>query len=141
MNPKITALLVMARESRLPLFEQLEGCGIEVLPVSTCQEARRALVLSLAVQVVIVDVALPDGSWCQVLEDVAQWPGHAEVIVRTHVADQRLWREVVARGASDLLLEPCQPEEMKRIIEAAVARSYMRSLQPTRPALVNVKVA
>jgi len=90
---------------------------------------------------VIVDVALPDGSWCQVLEDVAQWPGHAEVIVRMQVAERSLWREIVARGASDLLLEPCQPEEMKRIIEAAVARSYMRSLQPTRPALVNVKVA
>ena len=141
MNPKINALLVMARESRLPLFEQLEGCGMDVLPVSTCQEARRALASSLAVQVVIVDVALPDGSWCQVLEDVAQRPEHAEVIVRTHVADQRLWREVVARGASDLLLEPCPPEEMKRIIEAAVARSYMRSLRPTRPALVKAKVA
>src|SRR5437867_3596614 len=59
MNPKITALLVMARESRLPLFEQLEGCGIEVLPVSTCQEARRALASSLSVQVVTADTALP----------------------------------------------------------------------------------
>src|SRR2546428_5401981 len=141
MNPKITALLVMAPRKPTAALRAARRLRYRILPVSTCQEARRALASSLAVQVVIVDVALPDGSWCQVLEDVAQRSGHAEVIVRTHVAERSLWREVVARGASDLLLEPCPPEEMKRIIEAAVARSYMRSLRPTTPALVKAKVA
>jgi hypothetical protein len=33
MQTKITAMLIMARERRLPLLEALESCGIDVLPV------------------------------------------------------------------------------------------------------------
>jgi hypothetical protein len=33
MPPKIKAMLVMARERRLPLLDALESCGIEVLSV------------------------------------------------------------------------------------------------------------
>ena len=33
MQTKIAAMLIMARERRLPLLEALESCGIDVLPV------------------------------------------------------------------------------------------------------------
>ena len=37
----IRVLLVMSRERRPPLFEQLEAFGIEVVPMCNCAEADR----------------------------------------------------------------------------------------------------
>ena len=126
---KITVLLVMARESRLSLFEQLEACGVEVLPMSTYQEARRVLQSSRAFDVVLVDAALADGSWRQVLDDARQSCAQAEVVVCARHAERNLWREIVAHGASDLLVESCSPDQMRDVLEAAAARGYMRSLR------------
>jgi len=36
-------MLVMARERHQPLLDALECCGIEVVPVCDCNEARRML--------------------------------------------------------------------------------------------------
>jgi hypothetical protein len=63
MQTKITAMLIMARERRLPLLEALESCGIDVLPVCDCNEGRRILETEPKVQLVLTDAALPDGDW------------------------------------------------------------------------------
>jgi len=60
---KIAAMLIMARERRLPLLAALESCGIDVLPVCDCNEGRRMLEIQPQVQVVLTDAALPDGDW------------------------------------------------------------------------------
>jgi CheY-like chemotaxis protein len=61
MKRKITAMLIMAQERRLPLLEALESCGIDVLPVCNCDEGQRMLEIQPQVQVVLTDAALPDG--------------------------------------------------------------------------------
>jgi hypothetical protein len=71
MPPKITAMLVMARERRLPLLDVLESCGIDALPACGCNEARKMLE-NQPVQVVVTDTALPDGDWRRVLETVVR---------------------------------------------------------------------
>src|SRR5438445_13332444 len=68
MPPKIKAMLVMALKRRLPLLDALESCGIGVLPVCDCNEARRMLETQPRVQAVVTDTALPDGDWRRVLE-------------------------------------------------------------------------
>jgi len=45
MPPKIKAMLVMAREDRLPLLEALESCGIEVLAVCDCATREKVSIL------------------------------------------------------------------------------------------------
>jgi FixJ family two-component response regulator len=44
--------------------------------------------------------------------------------------DPKLWLDVLEQGGYDVLVQPYQREEIKRIVEAAAARSYFRS--PTR---------
>jgi two-component system chemotaxis response regulator CheY len=132
MQPKITAMLIMARECRLPLLEALESCGIDVLPVCDCSEARRALETQPKVQVVLTDTSLPDGDWQEVLEIVAQSRANVEVVVCSHMGDHRLWIDVMERGAYDLLIQPYQREEIRRTVESASARSYIRSLPTAR---------
>src|SRR5713226_6056907 len=72
MQPKMTAMLIMARERRLPLLEALESCGIDVLPVCNCNEARCVLETQLQIQVVLTDTTLPDGDWREALDIVVE---------------------------------------------------------------------
>jgi DNA-binding NtrC family response regulator len=123
----IRAMLVMDRERRLPLLNALESCGIEVLPVSGCNEARRMLETEPPVQVVITDTASPDGDWRRVLEIVAQARANVEVVVCSRLGDPALWLDVLEEGGYDVLAEPYEHEEIQRVVESAGAKSEMRS--------------
>jgi DNA-binding NtrC family response regulator len=124
MLPKINALLVMAPERSLPLLEALESCGIDVLAVCDCSEARRMLETQPSVQVVLTDAALPDGDWRRVLEIVVRECANIEVVVCSRLGDPKLWLDVLEEGGYDVLVEPYQREEIQRIVEVAAARSY-----------------
>ena len=126
MQLKITAMLIMSRERRLSLLEVLESCGIDVLPVCDCNEARRMLETQPLVQVVLTDIALRDGEWRRVLEIVERGRRKIEVVVCSRIGDPELWLNVLEQGGYDVLVQPYQREEIERIIEGATA-SYVRS--------------
>ncbi len=125
MPSEIKTMLVMAQERRLLLLNALESCGIEVLPVCNCNEARRMLETQ-PVQAVVTDAVLPDGDWRRVLEIVEQGRRKIEVVVCSRLGDSKLWLDVLEQGGYDVLVQPYQREEIKRIVEAAAARSYIR---------------
>ena len=127
MPPKIKAMLVMAPERCLPLLDALESCGVEVLPVSNCNEARRIFEAQPLLQVVVTDAVLRDGDWRQVLAIVAQGRRKIEVVVCSRLCDPKLWLNVLEEGGYDVLVEPFDHEEVRRIVEAAAARSYIGS--------------
>ena len=128
MKTKITAMLIMAQERRLPLLAALESCGIDVLLVCNCNEGRRMLEIRPQVQVVLTDAALPDGDWQGVLQIVAEAGVDIEVVVCSRLGDHKLWIDVLEQGAYDVLVEPFECEEVRRIVEAAADKSSMRSL-------------
>ena len=111
----------MAPERRLPLLDALECCGVEVLAVRDCNEARPIL-KTRPVQVVVTDTALPDGDWRRVLEIVEQGRRKIEVIVCSRLGDHKLWMDVLEQGGFDVSVEPYQREEIQRIVEVAAAR-------------------
>jgi len=144
MPPKIKAMLVMAQERRLPLLDMLEFCGIEVLLVCDCNEARRMLESRPPVQVVVTDTALLDGDWRRVLEIVVRGRRKIEVVVCSRLDDHKLWLDVLEQGGYDVLVEPFGHEEVRRILEAAAARSYICSLAQAinhKPKATRVAVA
>jgi DNA-binding NtrC family response regulator len=128
MKMKITAMLLMARERRPPLLEALESCGIDVLLVCNCNEGRQMLEIHPQVQVVVTDAALPDGDWREVLHIVAQAGINIEVVVCSRLGDHKLSMDVLEHGAYDVLVEPYECEEVRRIVETATDKSYKRSL-------------
>ena len=128
MPHNIEAMLVMAEERRSTLVNALERCGFDVLPVCDCNEARRMLETQPGVQVVVTDARLHDGDWRRVFEIVARGRRKIEVIVCSRVGDPKLWLDVLEEGGYDVLVEPFEHEEVRRILEVAAARSYMRSL-------------
>jgi DNA-binding NarL/FixJ family response regulator len=123
MPSKIKAMLVMAQERRRTLLDLLESCGIEVVPACNCNEARRMLETQPPVQTVLTDRALPDGDWRAVLEIVAQGRAYVQVVVCSRLRDHTLLIDVLEQGAHDVLVELYQREEVRRVLEAAAARS------------------
>jgi DNA-binding NtrC family response regulator len=130
--PRIKALLVMSRERRLPILEQLEACEVEVLPACNWAEASRILAQRAPVEVVLTDTVLPDCDWRGVLQELARSGAHAEVLVCARSTSTSLCSEVFKHGAYDLLVEPYNREELRRVLTAAAAHSYMRSLRGGR---------
>ena len=59
---------------------------------------------------------------------MAQAGVNAEVVVCSSLGDHKLWIDVLEQGAYDVLFEPYECEEVRRIVEAAADKSCMRSL-------------
>ncbi len=121
MEEQPTALIVMPQEWRSRLLDQLSGIRANILIASSCSEAVELLRDTPAIRVVLTDLSLPDGSWLDVLNRVANLNPSAEVVVCARMADERLWTAVLEAGGFDVLVEPYQEGELKRVIEAAAA--------------------
>jgi two-component system response regulator PilR (NtrC family) len=117
---KSMALVVMSPERRRSLQHSLELLDLRVLPAGSCQEARILLKDHPPVSVVITDVSLIDGNWCDVFRFLVDHDVHASVVVSSRLADERLWSEVLWRGAYDVLVEPYEMDEVRRIVEGAL---------------------
>ncbi len=126
-----TALVVMSRERRLPLVEILEPLTLSVLTAGDCREGRALLQTRPPLEIVIIDVSLMDGNWCDIFKFLVDYEISASVVVASGFADERLWSEVLWRGAYDLLVEPYEREEIRRVLEGALrALEAQRLLQP-----------
>jgi DNA-binding NtrC family response regulator len=120
------ALVVMPEERRRALLHSLESLKFEILLVENCTEARRLLQTAPPVQVVITQVSLADGNWCDVLRFLVDSGMEASVVVTSPQADENLWSEVLWRGAYDLLIEPFERDEVRRTMEGALRARHSR---------------
>ena len=114
------ALVAMNQERRLPLLGNLKKLNLDVLTVANCQEARALLATRPPVEVIITGVTLPDGSWCDIFDCSVKNNVQASVIVSSALADESLWSEILWRGAYDLLVEPWEDRELRRVVEGAL---------------------
>jgi len=117
---KNLTLVVMSEERRPSLLRSLNSLNIDCVTVDSCVQARHLLSVCPEIEVVITDVSLPDGNWCDVFRCVVESGVAAGVVVSSPSADEKLWSEVLWRGAYDLLVEPLDATEVQRTIEGAI---------------------
>ncbi len=117
-------VLVMSRECSPPLLKALKSLAIDVLAGENCQEARGLLQTHPAVAVIITQLTLADGNWCNIFKYLVDSGGQASVVVSSPQADERLWSEVLWRGAYDLLVEPYKSDEVIRVVEGALRAAH-----------------
>ena len=72
--------------------------------------------------VILTEAGLPDGKWLDVLHLARESPQEMEVIVTDAHADARFWAEALNLGAYDLLAQPFQEPEVRRILYNACSR-------------------
>ncbi len=70
-------------------------------------------------RIVISQQNLPDGSWKDIVETANRLPCPPPVIVTSRLADERLWAEVLNLGGYDVLAQPLDGEEVRRVTGSA----------------------
>jgi DNA-binding NtrC family response regulator len=100
---------------------------LRTLPVAleharTLAQARSKL-LSTDYEAVLTESAFPGGNWLDVLHLARESPREIRVIVTDPHADARFWAEVLNLGAYDLVAQPFEEDEVRRILRNACARA------------------
>lgn len=71
---------------------------------------------AVAHRVLICDSDLTDGSWRDLLNELATMPNPPKLIVTSRLADEQLWAEVLNLGGYDVLAKPFESEEVVRVV-------------------------
>jgi len=129
--PSCVAIAVASDEDRSRLVELLGSLHVDVIAHKNLKTLRGSLVRD-DVDLVITDVTLPDGNWVDVLRltlDASSSPG---ILVHSRVVNDRLWSEVLWRGAYDMLIAPYSSRDGREIIKSALRAGCI--LSDHRPA-------
>ncbi len=113
----------MQRDHPEPLLAGLESLGISVLAARNCRETRQMFQSVQGIELVITATTFSDGNWTDVLKCLVDAGVKASVVVTSSHASERLWSEVLWRGAYDLLVEPYESSEVCRVVEGAARAS------------------
>jgi DNA-binding NtrC family response regulator len=116
---KTTVLLVGRGSRRQTLTSNLEVLGMEILFANDWRQARQLLQTNPEVAVAVTDLTLPDGNWCDVVQFAAQQDFQTSIVVVSRTGSERLWAELLWRGAHDLLVEPLNDREVRQTVEGA----------------------
>ncbi len=86
-------------------------------PARTYQEGALKL-RCLGAVVVFSDCTLPDGTWRDVLNVVAEFEEPPLLVVASAFADELLWSEVLNLGGYDVLQKPYVQDEVERVLDS-----------------------
>ena len=109
------------REDAQKLSQMLHALPVALEHARTLAQARAKL-LSTDYDVILTESAFPSGTWLDVLHLVREAPREVRVIVTDPKADARFWTEALNLGAFDLLTQPFEENEVRRIIQNACTR-------------------
>lgn len=119
------------------ISRMLAPASVEVEHVRGLVEAS-TLLRRKAYAAILTECRLPDGRWEDVLELARCLPGCA-VIVTDRLADDLLWAEVLSAGAYDMLAQPFDADEVRRILQNACLHARaVPANQPRTPIAVNL---
>lgn len=106
------------------LSQMLAEASVGVVHATNLKDASRELD-SRWFPVVLTESTLEDGSW-QDLLNLTRATG-SELVVTDLWADSRFWAEAINMGAYDLLAQPFQQTEVRRVIASASAQKRSRA--------------
>ena len=119
-RPKTCLIVEDDERLRLALAEALTGLGFEVRDASTVKEAERAL-LDDSPDLLLLDVALPDGRALDVLEVVKRISPSPCVLAISGAAGPDESFELGARGVRAYLKKPLNLEELEAAVNRALS--------------------
>ena len=111
------------------LCGMLSPVSVSLDHVTSLAEARARLPQG-AYGAILTEAQLPDGRWTDVLELTHELGVFPAVIVTERLADDRFWAEVLNLGAYDLLAQPFDTGEVRRILSNACSQTSAKSASP-----------
>lgn len=114
------ALLLHDRDQPLgALKPALESQAIHTCRGRNCRDARDWLGSKNPPQVVFTDIALPDGTWADVLSLAGNTNEPLNVIVVGRLMDVKFYAEVIQRGAFDFIAPPFVASDLAHLVRCA----------------------
>ncbi len=104
---------------RNSLMRCFAGMGHEVLLAGGIGEG--LVQAATGVDVIYLDLGLPDGDGKQVIDDLAATPSNPEIIVITGLGGNYGAQETLASGAWDYISKPATPQQVKASLQSALA--------------------
>ncbi len=114
--------------------------GYDVIVANTASEAIRALEENPDVDVVLLDIMLPDGNGVELLEHIRLYLPNAAIIMATGVNDLETVVRAMQNGADDYVVKPFRLGTLEEKIESAIHKRSMESLREGLSAEEAVKV-
>jgi DNA-binding NtrC family response regulator len=131
-TPPLVAVAIDSNEDRSRLVALLRALHLNVAAHKGLGTLRRSL-LRDKVDLVITDVTLPDGNWVDVLRAALQASPSPGILVHSRLINDRLWSEVLWRGAHDMLIAPFSSKDGCEIVESALRASCSSPTANLRP--------
>ncbi len=122
------------------LSQMLEPDPIAFEHVSSLQGARQNLGQG-SYGAVLTEAYLPDGDWKDVLGVTWELGTTPAVVVTHRFADDRFWAEVLNLGCYDMLAQPFDAREVRRILTSACAQTPATATQSAWPASESLRAA
>lgn len=117
-HENITLLTVNSNpEDRQSLHSILDSNGWTIQGAKSIREATRFL--QDRPSMILCEQTLPDGSWKDIFREAQKLDNPAAFVVASRIADQRLWAEVLNLGGFDVLIQPFDRSEVKRVMSMA----------------------
>ncbi|MBN2458034.1 response regulator [Candidatus Woesearchaeota archaeon] len=66
---------------------------------------------------VFMDIMMPNKNGLEALRDIIKMDGNAKVVMCTSVGQDKVVAEAVDAGASDFIVKPFKPDDIKAVIE------------------------
>jgi DNA-binding NtrC family response regulator len=105
------------------LEEMLHELEIRTSHAHACAEARNILRETYPVDAVLTDVALPDGTWKDVIRSIRRMAKETPVIVMSRVVNLKLYLDTQDAGAADFIVPPMAPRDLVYVLTTAMYRT------------------
>ena len=116
---RLRVLFVSSRREDAGMLTQiLKPESIEFKHVSSLEDARQTLG-QVSFGAVLTEAYLQDGDWKDVLGATWELETVPAVVVTHRFADDRFWAEVLNLGCYDMLAQPFDASEVRRILTSA----------------------
>lgn len=111
--PPFILLITADQDDCAAIRDILSHLEWDVVSFPTLGEAGAAL---RRASVVLCDAEFPDGGWRDVMRSLGTIADPPLLIVAAHLADNRLWAEVLNEGGHDVLAKPYRATEVLQSI-------------------------
>jgi DNA-binding NtrC family response regulator len=101
---------------------------ISITGVQSYRDALYVLV-NRHVAVLLCDDNLPDGSWKDLLGQIAMMPEPPRLVVMAEISDRALCAEAINLGSHDVLAKPVDETEILHVVARALSTNTQRQVQ------------
>ena len=119
------------------LEETLKDRGIDTRRARRCADVPRILRQPSAIDLVLTDALLDDGTWKDVIRLVRKRAQSTPVIVMSRVVSMRLYLDTQDGGAADFIVPPMAPRDLDYALTTAMHRRHPAGIAgapaPARP--------